>query len=295
MAAAGLDAIGENEGTETDKTPMHQSKTRQRYEKRLRKAVAKEQRELRTLATKYLRPKHACYVFEEMHMSLGKETPRVLNRSDADAIGFALPSATEVLQGRDGRRRSNKQYMYHSGSVYAHPSMEQVGDEQRPTSVGRVRAIQAPILDSLPTTVVGVCNEQRRVQLDMGAQFSVAGEEWKALGERQEMPPPIDYVEGFTGAVSNVMGVSRFLFHTQYEQNMIVDALIVDGATAEFLLGEDWMLAKGVKIDFTASEMKGYEAKTKKVVLFQYLKSSNTDAMPSKVRLLKRAKVPANP
>ncbi|KAE9261053.1 hypothetical protein PR003_g34093, partial [Phytophthora rubi] len=42
---------------------------------------------------------------------------------------------------------------------------------------------------------------RRRIKLDTGAQFSVAGEEWQALGERQDVLPPVDYVEGFTGAV----------------------------------------------------------------------------------------------
>ncbi|KAG6614971.1 RNA-dependent DNA polymerase [Phytophthora cinnamomi] len=50
---------------------------------------------------------------------------------------------------------------------------------------------------------------------------------------------------------------------------MEVDALIVEGATEEFLLGEDWMLRKGVKIDFISCEMKWYEDDTKKIVPFQ--------------------------
>ncbi|KAG2763986.1 hypothetical protein Pcac1_g24364 [Phytophthora cactorum] len=37
---------------------------------------------------------------------------------------------------------------------------------------------------------------------------------------------------------------------------MTVDALVVEGAADEFLLGEDWVMRNGVKIDFTSCEMK---------------------------------------
>ncbi|KAE9156214.1 hypothetical protein PF005_g33304, partial [Phytophthora fragariae] len=139
----------------------------------------------------------AYYVFEEVHRRFGTAAPRVLSRSEAEAISFMLPSATEVLQGRGGRRRSGRQYAYHSSSVYAHPYMEQVGAKQRQVRVGRVRAVQAPVVDSLPTAVVEVRDVRRRIKLDTGAQFSVAGKEWQALGERQDVLPPVDYVEGF--------------------------------------------------------------------------------------------------
>ncbi|KAE8903582.1 hypothetical protein PF010_g15481 [Phytophthora fragariae] len=36
---------------------------------------------------------------------------------------------------------------------------------------------------------------------------------------------------------------------------MIVDALIIEGNSAEFLVGEEWMLKKGVRIDFVSGEM----------------------------------------
>ncbi|KAE8889974.1 hypothetical protein PF002_g26865 [Phytophthora fragariae] len=72
---------------------------------------------------------------------------------------------------------------------------------------------------------------------------------------------------------------------------MVVDALIVEGAATEFLLGGDWMLAKGVKIDYNACEMKWYEAETMKVVPFQCTKNGGTNDKLAKVRLVRRAKV----
>ncbi|KAE9023028.1 hypothetical protein PR001_g13013 [Phytophthora rubi] len=208
MAATGLDIGGKGAAAAMDKVELRRSRTRRRYEKRLRKALAMERRELDALVTAYPYPKQAYYVFEEVHRRFSTAAPRVLSRSETEVIGFMLPSATEVLQGRGGRRRSGRQYAYHSGSVYAHPYMEQVGAKQR-----------------------------------------------------------------------------------QYEQHMVVDALIVEGAATEFLLGGDWMLAKGVKIDYTACEMKWYEAETKKVVPFQCTKNGGTNDKLAKVRLVRRAKV----
>lgn len=65
----------------------------------------------------------------------------------------------------------------------------------------------------------------------------MVGEEWQSLGKHLSKLPPVDYVEGFTGAVSKVLGVWRFQFRTQYDQSMHVDALMVQGASSEFLLG----------------------------------------------------------
>ncbi|GMF55529.1 unnamed protein product [Phytophthora fragariaefolia] len=70
---------------------------------------------------------------------------------------------------------------------------------------------------------------------------------------------------------------------------MVVDALIVEGASTEFLLGEDWMLDKGVKIDFVACEMKWYEEGVKMVVHFQCSEKRNDGV--AKARVVRRARV----
>ncbi|KAE9150482.1 hypothetical protein PF004_g32894 [Phytophthora fragariae] len=111
--------------------------------------------------------------------------------------------------------------------------MEQGDDGRRPRRVGQLRAVHAQTVESLPTARVEVKGKNERIKLDTGAQYSVAGEAWKELGERQEVLPPVDYVEGFTGAVSKVLGVWRFRMKTQYGQYMEVDALIIEGATTE--------------------------------------------------------------
>ncbi|KAE8952340.1 hypothetical protein PR001_g33334, partial [Phytophthora rubi] len=106
LVATGLTISDKGAAAAVDKLELRRSRTRRRYEKRLRKALAKERRELGTLLTAYPYPKQAYYVFEEVHRRIGTAAPRVLSRSEAEAIGFMLPSATEVLQGRGGRRRS---------------------------------------------------------------------------------------------------------------------------------------------------------------------------------------------
>ncbi|KAE8977750.1 hypothetical protein PR002_g24919, partial [Phytophthora rubi] len=73
-----------------------------------------------------------------------------------------------------------------------------------------------------------------------------------------------------------VLGVWRFDFLTQYQQRMEVDALLVESDTPDFLIGEDWMYALGVKIDFLASEMKWYAEDEKVVVPFAGIGTAQT-------------------
>ncbi|KAE8968787.1 hypothetical protein PR001_g27690 [Phytophthora rubi] len=149
----------------------------------------------------------------------------------------------------------------------------------------------APAVDSLPTARVQAGSEWKDIKLDTGAQFCVAGESWKRLGRRLSSLPPVDYVEGFTGAVAKVEGVWRFEFTTQYGQMMPVDALVVEGAADEFLLGEDWMLQNGVKIDFTSCEMKWYDGGDKKVVPFSCTTTDEEAERTVQVRLVRKQRV----
>ncbi|KAE8907467.1 hypothetical protein PF003_g8424 [Phytophthora fragariae] len=292
LAAAGLDAIGEKSWTAVDDTPLQRSRTRRRFEKRVRKAKAKEVREWQAALAELTQPARAYKAAEEVYWRYGAEAGRVLSREEAEEIGFTLPNATKVLRQRSRRQQDDtRKYVYHSGSVYAGARVESSGDQGRPRCIGQLRAVQAPVVDSLPTAVVRVHGERHRIKLDTGAQYSVAGEEWQQYGEKQHVLPPVDYVEGFTGAVSRVLGVWRFKFRTQYEQTMEVDALIVEGATGEFLLGESWMMKKGVKIDFVSCEMKWYEDDTKKIVPFQCSGSNERPGRAVKVRLARAARV----
>ncbi|KAE9294088.1 hypothetical protein PR003_g24346 [Phytophthora rubi] len=233
---------------------MQRSKTRRRFEKRVRKAKVKERCELQAALAELTHPALAYKAAEEVYRRYGAEARRVLSREEAEAIGFTLPNATKVLRQRSRRQQDDtRMYVYHCGSVYAGARVESSGDRGQPRRVDQLRAVQAPIVDSLPTAVMRVHGERRRIKLDTGAQYSVAGE-WRQYDEKQHVLPPVDYVDGFTGAASRVLGVWRFKFRTQYEQTMEVDALIVEGATDEFLLGESWMMKKGIKIDFVSCD-----------------------------------------
>ncbi|GMF45502.1 unnamed protein product [Phytophthora fragariaefolia] len=75
---------------------------------------------------------------------------------------------------------------------------------------------------------------------------------------------------------------------------MVVDALVVSRATTEFLLGEDWMLTNGVKIDFTACEMKWWDDDNKKAVSFNCSSKESGDERTVQVRMVRTAKVMAN-
>lgn len=53
---------------------------------------------------------------------------------------------------------------------------------------------------------------------------------------------------------------------TQYNQNVTVNAMVVDDSSAPFLIGEDWMYDVGAKIDFVTSELKFYRGDTRVII-----------------------------
>ncbi|KAE8977752.1 hypothetical protein PR002_g24921 [Phytophthora rubi] len=63
------------------------------------------------------------------------------------------------------------------------------------------------------------------------------------------------------------------------------------GAADEFLLGEDWMLQNGVKIDFTSCEMKWYDGGDKKVVPFSCTATDEEAERTVQVRLVRKQRV----
>eukprot|EP00644_Phytophthora_capsici_P007098 jgi/Phyca11/16746/fgenesh1_pg.PHYCAscaffold_22_\ len=113
---------------------------------------------------------------------------------------------------------------------------------------------------------------------DCGSVTDGPGErrQWKELGTHLNIPPPVDFMEGFSGVA--------------YAQSMTVDALIVDRDTEDFLIGEDWMYDQGVKIDFVSSEMKWYEDNTKKVVPFTGVGAREQRERVAKIRLMRKTK-----
>ncbi|KAE9106716.1 hypothetical protein PF006_g21296 [Phytophthora fragariae] len=267
------------------------SRTRRRYEKLARKARAREDRKLREWLATQQYPEGTYMAFADTKRRHGKNGPRLMSIEEASVIGFSPPSTTMVVAKMARQKLPKRSYQYESGSVYAAPSVVWSGNGTRPARIGRLRAVQAPAVDSLPTARVQAGSEWKDIKLDTGAQFCVAGESWKRLGRRLSSLPPVDYVGGFTGAVAKVEGVWRFEFTTQYGQMMPVDALVVEGAADEFLLGEDWMLQNGVKIDFTSCEMKWYDGGDKKVVPFSCTTTDEEAERTVQVRLVRKQRV----
>ncbi|KAE9058800.1 hypothetical protein PF006_g32055, partial [Phytophthora fragariae] len=118
--------IGEKSWTAVDDTPLQCSRTRRRFEKRVRKAKAKEKREWQAALAELTQPALAYKSAEEVYRRYGAEAGRVLSREEAEAIGFTLPNATKVLRQQSRRQQDDtRKYVYHSGSVcspYRYPS-----------------------------------------------------------------------------------------------------------------------------------------------------------------------------
>jgi hypothetical protein len=123
--------------------------------------------------------------------------------------------------------------------------------------VTQLRAAGASSTSCLPTALLAFTrNHTQEVRLDSCAQFSVAGVELRKYGCCVTRDAPVNVVEGFGGGQVRVLGVWRFTGTTRYQQRITVDALLVDGQGDEFLIGEDWMVQKQVKMDFASRELK---------------------------------------
>jgi len=167
-----------------------------------------------------------------------------------------------------------------------------IGVPGKHVRVAKLKAARALATDLLPTAVVEVKDGRRLIKMDTCVQYSVASKWWQPYGERLDAVAPVDYLEGFSGAAVKVLSVWRFRFKTQYQQPMMVDALLVDNDTRDFLVGNDWMYAHGVKIEFTMSEMKWYAEDVKMVVPFTGIGGApQPEAQAAKVRLVRKAKV----
>ncbi|KAE9069005.1 hypothetical protein PF010_g26830 [Phytophthora fragariae] len=163
-AAAGLEAIGEAGLADGDTTALQRARARRRFEWRVRKARAKELRELREMLERSRWPNGGCYRMDGERWRGPHDATRVLSLEEAEAIGIALPSATKALRSR-GKRTVTKQYDYHSGSVYAHPRVEQGNDGRRPRRVGQLRAVHAQTVESLPTARVEDKGKDERINV----------------------------------------------------------------------------------------------------------------------------------
>ncbi|KAE9324975.1 hypothetical protein PF008_g16990 [Phytophthora fragariae] len=110
--------------------------------------------------------------------------------------------------------------------------------------------------DGLPTASMEVNGVQRRVKLDSCARYTIAGTYWMAHGDKVDVSAPVDYVEGIGGLLLDVVGVWRFKLRTVFNEYIEVDACVVSGCSDEFLLGVDFMRARGAPIDFDRNDVR---------------------------------------
>lgn len=66
---------------------------------------------------------------------------------------------------------------------------------------------------------------------------------------------PVTAIEGIGGVQPAVQGLWRFYLTNQYEQEFVVDALMVPQVGDTFLFGVDFMVDKAAAMDFETSEM----------------------------------------
>ncbi|KAE9171317.1 hypothetical protein PF005_g27190 [Phytophthora fragariae] len=105
-ALAARNVVGEDKMREGFAQQLR-SRTRRRFEKRVRKAKAKEKRELQAALAELTQPALAYKAAEEVYRRYGAEAGRVLSREEAEAIGFTLPNATKVLHQRSRRQQDD--------------------------------------------------------------------------------------------------------------------------------------------------------------------------------------------
>jgi hypothetical protein len=204
---------------------------------------------------------------KDMHRN-GVKNARRLTEEAVAAAAEVLPYATSSLKKSARQRRIQRCYDYHSGSIYKPPFVRTLDDFPQPVRVAKLRAARAQAVDLLPTATMEIKGERNPVKIDTGAQYGVAGDCWAPYAVKLDVQAQVDFMEGFSGAAVKVLGVWRFVFKTQYQQLLKVNALLVENAKTDFLLSEAWRYSHGVKIDFTSSEMKWYTDDVKMVVSF---------------------------
>lgn len=177
------------------------------------------------------------------------------------------PTAEKARMASKSVRKQKQQYQYVQQGNYGDVELvaSEGGTKQR---VAQLRAVGDGRMRSLPTALLAVSKTCiLEAKLDTCAQFSVAGVELRRYGRCISRKAPVDVVEGFGGGRLRVLGVWQFSGTTQYQQRVIVNALLVDGQGSEFLIGEDWMMEHQVKMDFEKGELKYRDGCGLKVIL----------------------------
>jgi hypothetical protein len=153
---------------------------------------------------------------------------------------------------------------------------------------GAVRNVAAD--DGLPTALMEVSGSQRKVKLDSGARYTVAGTDWTAWGDKLSEAAPIDCVEGIGGFLLDLLGVWTFDLMNVFGQTVKVTACIVEGCTSEFLLGVDFRKAHQATMDFAKNEVRYEDSSENVVIPFRTFGGDGRDNV-APVRMVRRARL----
>ncbi|GMF62839.1 unnamed protein product [Phytophthora fragariaefolia] len=116
--------------------------------------------------------------------------------------------------------------------------------------------------NSLPTVMLAI---SKSCILKARFDTCVAGIEQKKFGRCIRREASVEVVEGFGGGSVRVLGIWQST--TRCQQQIVVNALLVDGQACEFLIGEDWMLEHQVKLNFAKRECKYRDEMGQKITL----------------------------
>ncbi|EGZ21133.1 hypothetical protein PHYSODRAFT_329160 [Phytophthora sojae] len=117
--------------------------------------------------------------------------------------------------------------------------------------------------DGLPTATMEVGGVSWRVKLGSCARYTIAGTEWMVHGDKQTMNAPVDYVEG------------------------------IGGFLLDFLLGVDFMRARGATMDFDRNEVRYVDGERAVVIPFRTHDGAG-GARVAAVQMVSRARLTGN-
>ncbi|KAE8957023.1 hypothetical protein PR002_g31294 [Phytophthora rubi] len=108
--------------------------------------------------------------------------------------------------------------------------------------------------------------------------------------ERVNRPAPVDFIEGISGFLLDVLGVWSFEMRNVFGQTVAMEACVIGGCSNEFLVGVDFLEHHKTSIDFKSKEVRFNEREQLVVIPFR-TSSTNDDGHRARVRLVSTAKL----
>jgi hypothetical protein len=236
----------------------------------------------RRVARAALRAKMRARVAEADLLAAAATTARRHQQTEESRTALAARRERRVVEAADGTRPID---MRAQVSLVQRTSAVTTADDG---SSGAVRSVEAA--DGLPTALMEASDGPRKVKLDSGARFTMAGTDWTSWGDKSTEPAPIDAVEGIGGFLLDVLGVWTFDITNVFGQVVRVQACIVEGCTSEFLLGVDFLREHRATMDFDKNEVRYDEDEKLVVIPFRTFDGGGSGKVAA-VRMVSRARL----